>query len=281
MLELLPGTNLANVRGALVEARRSLTEARNGFGIADRYNSYNTWAANAVNQLRYQLAPADVDRLITTRLYWSLLGKSPVDVGPALVPLVDNELQARDTALLAEIGLFDAEVAGWGNGQAVAVVPDTTVLIEMGGTFADREWHTLLDLRPHESVLLVVTMAAVAELDAKKLSRDQTSQGQQVRTGVRAALKRIEELFPDNDWRTRIDHSGTITSTVTTVLLTDTLAHEPLPSADAEMISRGLSILPYAGRCIFVTYDLNQAFRARTAGLEAKRLKYEDEIESA
>ena len=274
MLDLLPGTDLTAVRAALVEARRTITEVHNGAGTADRFNLYNIWAANALDALRYLLSPVDIDRLVTTRLYWSLFGKTPIEIGPALDGLVSKELRARDYALMAEIGLLDANWADWHKGLGVAVVPDTSVFVELGGTFPDREWHKMLDIRPHVPVFLVVTMAAVAELDGKKLSRDSSGHGKHVTAGVRAALHRIEELFPTNDSRRDFTHHEVITSTVTTVLLTDSITHVPLTSADAEMISRGVSILPYAGRCVLVSYDLNQTFRARTAGLEAHRLLY-------
>ena len=47
------------------------------------------------------------------------------------------------------------------------------------------------------------------------------------------------------------------------------------------MIRRGLDLLPFAGRAMLVTYDLNQAFRARSAGLESVRLRYEYETATA
>jgi hypothetical protein len=276
MLDLLPGTDLGNVRKGLENALSTLTTARSAFTLIDRFNAYLTWANIAANVLRYQVSANDLDRLITTRVYWSMLGRNPTDFGSALPSLLDYEMQARDTALVAELDLFDADVAEWGNRRAVSVIPDTSALIELGGSFPELDWHDVLAVRSNVRILVVLTMAAVTELDGKKMSRDNSAQGQKVRAGVRGALRRIETLFPTNTYRNQ--HIGKRSGgTAYTVLLSDRLDHVPLPSADAEMISRGVAIQTYSGRSILVTFDVNQAFRSRAAGIDAHRLTYDYE----
>lgn len=271
MLEVMPGTLLDHVRSLLAEARRAITAPLNAMTPQDAFNGYLEWASTQVRALRGVISAAELDRLITTRLYWSMFARSPVDFGPALRSTVDGELHARQAALDVALRVFDADVATWGGGRALAVVPDTSVFIEHGAGFPDLGWHEMLQERSNVPIRLVVTMAAVRELDAKKLSRDQAAAGQQVRSQVRAALRRIEELFPRNDQQSRFD---TGLSRVTTTLLTDDLGHDPLSDADGEMIRRGLDVRPYAGRGMLVTYDLAQTFRARAAGLDAHRLRY-------
>lgn len=271
MLELVPGIALADARTRLSEALRMLTDARGGFTAQDRFNGYLEWVATQTRLCRGVFSPADLDRLITTGLYWSLLGSSPVDLGSAISPTLDGELEARAVALEHELREFDSIAARWGAGRALAVVPDTSVFVEHGAAFPELPWHEILDQRSNVPIHIAVTMAVVRELDGKKLSRDQSPDGQQVRSQVRAALRRIEELFPWNDHQARFDEN--LNRTYTT-LLTDDLGHFPLPDADGEMIRRGLSVLPYAGRAMLVTYDLAQTFRARAAGLAAHRLRY-------
>ena len=281
MLKLLPGVALTTVRAALVEARRATTEVLNGGNPSETFNRWHSWAANQRLQLRGLISEYDLDRLITSRLYWSLFGSNSNYIeGPTLTTTVQNEVTARQEALDIELRTFDSDSLSWGNGNALAIVPDTSVFIAMGGEFADAEWHHLLDERPSVKVLVVVTMAALVELDGKKLSRDQTDHGVLVRTQVRAALKRIEEIFYANSARHSYEESGGFRNT-TIALLTDDLSHVPLETADAEMVRRGLDLLPYAGRSKLVSYDLNQTFRARAAGLESSRLKYDYETETA
>jgi PIN domain len=280
MLSLRPDAPLTSVHAALVEARRATTEVQNAPNVGEGFVRWQLWATDQVRMLRGLIYEDDLNRLITTRLYWSLFGSNSNYLdNRALHATVQNEMVERQTALDAEIKAFDSDLANWGNGSALVVVPDTSVFIAMGGSFADADWHRLLVERPSVKIHVVVTMAAVVELDGKKLSRDNTAHGQQVRIGVRAALKRIEELFYRNSARfAYTTASGFHTNTVS--LLTDDLAHVPLESADAEMIRRGLDLLPYAGRAKLVSYDLNQTFRARAAGLESTRIRYDYEDES-
>jgi hypothetical protein len=244
------------------------------------FNRWMLWAANQRVVLRGLISDDDIDRLITSRQYWTLFGSNSNYLdGLTLSTTVQNELLVRQTALDAELKAFDADTQRWGSGGALIVVPDTSVFVAMGGGFADVEWHHLLDERPSVNVQVVVTMAAVVELDGKKLSRDKSDHGELVRTQVRSALKRIEEMFYSNTARHSYEEAGGFHNT-TVSLLTDDLGYVPLDSADAEMVRRGLDLLPYAGRAQLVSYDLNQTFRARAAGLESTRLRYAFEDES-
>jgi hypothetical protein len=277
MLKLLPGVALATVRAALVEARRATTEVMNGGNPSETFDLWLLWAANQRILLRRLISEDDLDRLITSRLYWSLFGSNSNYIERrTLSTTVQNEVIARQDALDNELRTFDADSLSWGNGQALAIVPDTSVFAAMGGSFADAEWHHLLDERPSVKLYVVVTMAAVVELDGKKLSRDKSEHGELVRTQVRAALKRVEEMFYSNSARHSYEEVGSFQPT-TIALLTDELGHVPLESTDAEMVRRGLDLLPYAGRSKLVSYDLNQTFRARAARLESSRLKYDYE----
>jgi PIN domain len=280
MLSLRPYVSLESVRAALVEARRATTEVQNAPNVSEGFSLWQIWAAAQVRMLRPLLYEDDLNRLITTRLYWSLFGSNSNYLDSrALSATVQNEMTERQNALDAEVMNLDADLQRWGRGGSLVLIPDTTVLIEKGYEFPELNWRKIVEVREGLDIFLVITMAAIVELDGKKLSRENSEHGKSVRTGVRGALKRIEEMFPTNDSQAPFWHKETITSKVTSTLLTDDLAHVPLNTADAEMIQRGLDLLPYAGRAMLVTYDLNQAFRARSAGVESKRLRYgyEDE----
>lgn len=281
MLRLQLGATQKAVRRALVQARSALNKPLGTESPVAAFNLWRLWASQQVVALRNLISEDDLNRLITTRLYWSLLSANSDHIDRAsLLTTVKDELMARDLALYDELSAFDRDVTSWGAGNALVLVPDTSVFIEMGDTFTEVDWHARLKVRPHIPIYLVVTMAALVELDGKKLSKDTSAHGNLVRTQVRAALRRIEELFPANQDRTTFEHThltgggATIATFVYTALLTDPLAHVPLESADAEMIRRGLDLVPYAGRGMLVSYDLNQTFRARAAGLESTRLRY-------
>lgn len=253
----------------------------NGSDPSDMFNRWLSWAATQRVLLRGLISEDDIDRLITSRLYWSLFGSNSNYIdGRTLSTTVQNEVLTRQAALDGELRTFDSDSRTWGRGDALAIVPDTSVFVAMGAGFADAEWHNLLGERPSVRLYVVVTMAAVVELDGKKLSRDKTDHGELVRTQVRAALKRIEEMFYSNSARHAYEERGGFQQT-TIALLTDDLGHVPLETPDAEMVRRGLDILPYAGRSKLISYDLNQTFRARAAGLESSRLKYDYETETA
>lgn len=277
MLKMLPGAALGTVRAALVEARRATTDVTSASTPSEMFNSWLSWAADQRVVLRGLISEDDMDRLVTSRLYWSLFGSNSNYIeGRTLSTTVQNEVLVRQQALDAELRAFDSDSLSWGQGNALAIVPDTSVFVAMGAGFADVEWHDLLDELPSVNLYVVVTMAAVVELDGKKLSRDKSDQGELVRTQVRAALKRIEEMFYSNGARHSYQEKQGFRQT-TIALLTDDLGHVPLETPDAEMIRRGLDLLPYAGRSKLISYDLNQTFRARAAGLESSRLKYDYE----
>jgi hypothetical protein len=275
MLELAPGTHV-QVRAALVEAARATNDVIGAMTATDIVNAYFLWAANQVRALRHAISHADLDRLITTHRYWAMYGGSGMDLGAAGSTTIQDEMLARMAALEGEIVALDRDLATWGNGRALAVIPDTSVFVEHGGAFPELPWHEMLNQRSNVPIHVVVTMAVVRELDGKKLSRDNSSQGVSVRNGVQAALRRIEELFPWNEQQQRFDED---LRRVDTTLLTDDLGHIPLPDPDGEMIRRGLAVMPYSGSATLVTYDLSQTFRARAAGLGAHRLRYGYEVQ--
>jgi hypothetical protein len=278
----MPGTRV-QVRAALLEAARATSDVRGSQTNLDLFNAYFLWAANQVRALRGMISSSDLDRLVTTRRYWAMYGRNVADFGSSVRTTIEDEMFAREEALREEVQVFDRNDSKWGHGEALIVVPDTTVFVHHGYDFPEVEWHDVLGQRSNVEILLTVTMAAVRELDAKKLSRDNSAQGQAVRKGVHGALRRIEELFAWNDAKTPFitppKHPGGREADVVTALLIDDLDHIPAADADGEMIGRGLALLPYSGRAMLVTFDLNQTFRARAAGLEAFRLRYDYETQ--
>lgn len=276
MLELVPGCSLEYVRDALREASRATDQALGGTYAQDRFNDYLMWTANQVARLRVAISATDLDRLITTPRYKSLFGRSFIDIGPAASEIVQDELMSRRDALDAELASFEQDMGKWGNGRAVAVVPDTSVFLEHGDEFATLPWHPLVNERSNVMILLVVTMQVVRELDRRKLNPDNSARGKLLRSRARAALREIERLFPWNDAQEdhTSNHDEAIKSHVFTTLLTDDLQHVPLADPDAEIISRAVAVKPYAGDATLVSYDLAQTFRARAADLESVRLTY-------
>jgi hypothetical protein len=75
-----------------------------GGNVIDRHDGYLKWADDAVYALRGQISSADVDRLVLTRCYWTLL---PLTTGHLVqCPLhrvITAELDERVVALEAAV----------------------------------------------------------------------------------------------------------------------------------------------------------------------------------
>lgn len=148
-------TPLHGVHDLLRVLREESTEAGNDLSGSpiEPYNSYLAWTTRAVNRLRPYLDRAELDRLVTTRDYWSLRRTDPVQLGQQLAPLVLAEREhARDALVAAETALPRA-VEVWGRAGQI-VVPDTNVYLQHDQPIERVDWHSLLQVRPHVDVLV-------------------------------------------------------------------------------------------------------------------------------
>jgi predicted ribonuclease YlaK len=140
----------------------------------------------------------------------------------------------------------------------------------------------LIDVRG-DDIHILVPMVIVEELDGLKQRGDNHARWRAGRT--LAVLERVLPQ-PAAPGQLRVANSsqpesdGIPRGEVSVELVFDAPGHVRLPVNDDEIIDRLLTAQPLADRPItLITYDTNQAFKARAAGLRAIRLKMPIESE--
>lgn len=227
-------------------------------------NAYIKWATEQAGLLQQYLSPPDVERLVLTRSFYSLLDNSTGSF-PRGFPLLDGEVQARLTQLETEIDELEKLIKRWDSNRPLVVL-DTNVYIHAGADFtaidlskqaASGDWH------------LLILMVNLDELDRlKRVGSAKSDRGASVRTRARIALRLVEEHVTHPNQRQSL---GTSTSFVEVV--TDPPRHRRLDSNDDEIVERAAEIQAIAGRAVrLVTTDTGMLMRGRAAGLEVRRL---------
>lgn len=267
-------TPLRSVHRLLQVLQEESTEAGNGLtgSPMDLYSSYLQWTTKAIRLLRPYLGPEDLDRLVTTRDYWSLRGTDPGQLGHQLAPLVLAERQhARDALSAADTALRRA-VAVWGR-TARIVVPDTNVYLQHHQPVELIDWHSLLGLGACVNVLVGVPLLVVDELDGQKQAMRKAQ--------ARHSLKRLAPLLdhPDCDlqlWQRLLAGAGSVTFR----LYADHPTHRRLNRADDEICAQAQTLgvlgeqlgLP-TPPVVVVTMDSGMVGRANLAGLRGLLLE--------
>lgn len=270
-----PGANKTNVLNALqeIQSKAANTRTRPPNGLMNtRHHQYLTWANEAAQRLRNQISDADIERLIFTRRYWLVLSSPPE---PHLVDMINMELDERATALKEARDALEAQYVRW-SGDAVFVVPDTSVFIEHPDKLEDIDLAAELGVDA-QSLLLLVPIIVIDELDGLKRSKDRY-----LRWRAAYSLAYLDRLLPDPTHITQMraagpspKDAGVQRGETYVELIFDPPGHERLPIADDEIVDRALAIRDLAGREVtVVTYDSGQATRARRAGLRVCRLTH-------
>ncbi|WP_307513437.1 PIN domain-containing protein [Streptomyces sp. W4I9-2] len=276
----LPGTDRGNLITILGNLRHDADNLRGPFnGSAyNRLVRYLRWATTAARQLRYQVRSPDIDHLVLTRRYNTLLaGASSGMAGSHQEGLVNDlislELEERvadfDTALEA----LKERVASW-NQQGLFVVADTSVYIQHDVKLEEWDLRGILPVR-EEPIHLLVPMVVIDELDSLKQSRSTRWRAgyslavfeRLLPSGIGSAILAEEDYAP-------LDSGGIPRGKVTIEILFDPPGHERLPINDDEIIDRAVAIQPLAGRPVhLLTYDTGQSMRGRAAGLRVVKLR--------
>jgi hypothetical protein len=285
MIRLLPGASPDTTLKMLATAVNEAVTVSSAGYASDRYNSYVEWASRNGNLLAHYLHADEVDALITSRRYWSLLALdiSTIPFG-ALAQLVDGEVQQRVRALEEAKRRIEADLQLWDNGKAVAVVLDTGAWLKY---FDDPmnydEWREQLDERPHVPLVITIPMKVVDELDGSKRNRvDAPKGGKSIRFRAGLALKYLEAQGVVPGERVKLQEGSTAsappTQTVYLSVLEQPLDQSPLPDGDLEIIERAGAVAPYVSGIRMITTDYGMVYRAKQAGIAAVRVKgYEEE----
>ena len=262
---------IAKAKDVAATLARLAIDARNVRGSSahalDKIKAYLSWVPQSTRMLQYVLPVGEIDRLVSTSRYWAVLG---MESRAAAWELVDNELEMRVNELENESRDLSNELSNWAAGEAQVAVLDTMILMHQFDELTGFGWNDMLHVRWARPIVLVLPMMVIDELDNIK---DRGSADQ--KTLARKALARIEEWFPDPKEARSLLSQQSIdspkTSRVEMRLQFDDLRHSRLENADAEIVSRAASLLPFASGVSVVTNDTNMLMRARGAGLAATR----------
>jgi hypothetical protein len=225
----------------------------------------------AADALRGQLSAGDVDRLVLTRRYWTLVRTDPAaHADDALLGMLHLELAERTTALSSARDDLVRETARWAASPGICVVADTNVYLHHARPFEDLDWRHLAQAREYDQVNLVIPLLVVDELDRAKSGK--------ARTRARTTLRTLHKLFPDPAVPARLgDATVPNRPGVLAHLLMDDLHHTRLGEADSELIDRAQALGGLVGRqVLLVTIDTAMAFRATMAGLNVRKLDQPD-----
>ncbi|MEW1819345.1 PIN domain-containing protein [Arthrobacter sp. NPDC080031] len=283
MISMRPGVYAQAAVDALNEAARAASDVvgRGGYAI-DLFNGYLSWANDHARILGSILRHDHLDKLITTKRYWTLQGLDPAAYGMALGNFVRLELQERQSALSTAAKAIASDLAIWnglGGEKLHAAVLDTNVLLRHHDELHSFDWHGHLDLDPHVPVGLAVPIVVVNELDKNKLNHRKMrvrDEGVEVSSLARQALRSLDSLFEGGQERVKLarvqpGEKDAIADTWA-LLLIDDYDHVPLARPDAEIIDRALSLSAFVPHVSVITYDRGLFFEARRSQLHAVRL---------
>jgi hypothetical protein len=258
--------------GAMREQAMAAANVVGGF-TQEVPNRYLSWASTAVRMLRPYLGSGDLDRLVTTRDYWSLRTSDPTSLGAPLFDIVGQELQRAERDLNAAVGALDGAMRDWADVTAL-VVPDTCVYLQADRPVDQLPWQEMVGLPDHVPVLLVVLLPVVDEID----------KGKQGKTSAQArhSLKRLRPLFDHPRSALPLTEPGSARQ-VSARLFPDHPGHHRLELADDEIVDRAAAVGVLAERpgqlrpVHLVSFDGGMVSRASLAGLHGHWLVQPDD----
>jgi PIN domain len=246
-------------------------KARNlqGCSVPQQLKSqYLAFCVNSSELLGRFFVADEVDRVILTRRYWTLLGMD--DGSDAVLQLLNREI-AESIQRLHQLEEATTKLHDrWMSPGSRFVVADTNVYLHHPQFFDEVDWRTVVG-GGVANVRLILPLLILDELDLHKRSNKQA-----VRIRARETLKRIQRLFVTGSL-TRRPLAGQDEG-LTVELLMDDLGHRRHPHNDSEIVdrSRCLADLVSPQTLKFVTGDIPMALRARNAGLDVVPLELPD-----
>jgi hypothetical protein len=259
--------------------------------------AYLTWVNAARSQLRGHISRTDLDRLITTARYITVLsmqipepvvetargaaGQQWVNVrGPNTTPIremISLEIAEHIRQLREALATLTAwsELLDQPQRSGQLVIVDSSVYCH----HPDRldKWQVGADIGalPDQDVHLVLPLPVLDELDRQK---DRGQGG--ASTNARETIKQLDSLLPQGVIRSRgsdPENPAFPRGAITIDLWPDPPGHVRLPRADDEIIARAVAFQALAGRQVtLLTGDIGMSTRARMAGLDAIRLDLPD-----
>ena len=265
----------AKYNAGLVQALINITTAFENLranGSANPMSAYVRTCLEAAEQLIGQLRPAEVERLVLTQTHWRIQSLNAIGAMDPWIT-VEFEVKACLTRLRETIKAVEEEIRRWPKVEYV-VVPDTNVFIHCtDGALKEQDWQSLAGLPPDENIVVAFVMPVIDELDRHKRSTKND-----LRRPARKALRELDTLFPKNmsiSVNLRRESAGA--GSIDALVIASDLSHNPLGSADNEIIDRALDIeARTSAQVIFLTGDTGAAFKARHEGLKCHKIPTPD-----
>lgn len=257
MIGIQPGYSAAHILSYLRDAERDARNLLGNDGHRD-LSQYIDWATTHLRTLGPAIKPGDLDGLITTRRYWTLLGMMSAGgtgVPNSLPSLIALELTQRAAAL--EVAHDELDIEMMKSKNINAGVLDTNIMMILGDQLDTYDWHAALGIGDQELLMVWIPISVVDELDRKKIDRNMMKIGGEKfsrRSRARRALRNIDRMLPepasghvvqlgDDPSRNRFEIR----------ILMEEPGHIRLPSVDAEVVDQAVSLLALGGRVQIVT----------------------------
>jgi hypothetical protein len=278
-----PGADRRNIREALRNAHTAASNLQGATGpetAHSRLMRYLNWATETAGALRHQISDDDIDRLLLTQRYQSLLsscGTLAGSIQERLVnALVNLEVTERIHALEEALGILNDRIERW-TGREWFVVADSSFYIQNTDKLSEADLHKLLGLPPGDDIRLLFPIVVVDELDGLKESGKHRSRWRASHT-----LGLLDEVLNGSTFGVlrRADRSGEPAlwrGEVNVEIVLDQPGHVRLPIADDEIIDRAVAIQSLAAREVrLLTCDTGQHTRGRAAGLKVTKVETKD-----
>ncbi|MGK2881963.1 MAG: PIN domain-containing protein [Mycobacterium sp.] len=269
LLTPLPGgrdnllSHLDFIRRALSNARTSHTK------VMAKHKAYLDAVGEGARLLRGQVRPTDIDELLHTRRYWALVEMTLSENPPSTVvsDLLDLEIDDRLRELDAAIDSTRDAFGRWPTTAGHLVLPDTSFYLRNPRVLKNIDFPDIL--KTQNTITLLFPLVVIEELDRAKRRNDAGRKKAQVALAV---LEAHATAGLSGKWKDAPPSSPAGRGDIWFDVLLDPPSHLPLGNPDAEIIDRALTVEILSGRDVtFLTYDTNQAFRARGAGIKDVR----------
>lgn len=252
--------DLSNIRG-------------HGHTAPDLFNAYLRWANGAVRLLSHSVRPTDLEELVLTRRYWSLQDMVSGTVGMTR-DLVEVEIDDRIACYDSALSVTRAEFERW-DARGRLVVADTSFFHHYPDKLEDADLSRVLGSRD-APVGLVIPMVVIDELERQKTSKEKHLRwrsGMTLAVIDRVAGQQGSGRLREADF-SPLQSGGIPRGEHWIDVLFDVPGHTRLSIVDDEIVDRAHSLQLLSGKPVaFLTYDTNQALRARHADLaDVKKL---------
>lgn len=269
LLTPLPGrrdnlvNNLEHIHRELINARGASPQR------AARHKAYLDAIGEGARLLRGAVRTDDIDALLLTRRYWALIDMTISSNPPENVvnDLLSLEIDDRLLELDDTIATTREALNRWSVTAGQLVLPDTSFFLNNPRVLKNIDFPTILDT--DDTITVLFPLAVIEELDRAKRRNDAGRPKAQVALAV---LEAIAKDGLSGKWKEAPKSRRRGHGEIWFDVLLDPPTHLPLGDSDAEIIDRAVTVQILAGRDItFLTYDTNQAFRARGNGLKDVR----------